>query len=159
MDALLQNKTAMELGKLLSDHRGGEVIVMDMRPLEFWTDYFIIATVTSNTHMSGLERHLKDYFRDNDLEILYRSSRPGGSGRSGRTGGTGWLKSNIERTFSEQGAESGTELYPNDWSLLDLGGIVIHLMTSRSRTFYELERLWSNAPIIFRGEDQVSEEA
>jgi len=111
---------ALELGKLLADHNGLEVVVMDMRSLNFWTDFFIIATVTSNTHLSGLQRHIKDYTRENGMEILRRSKRP-----------------------------DNNELSSEEWSLLDLGGIVIHLMTAKIRDFFELERLWSAAPIIF----------
>ena len=120
MDAMLANETdfniARELGKLLDEHRGGEVLVMDMRSLNFWTDYFIIATVMSNTHLAGLERHIKELVRERDLEILHRSRRPQGD---------------------------------DEWCLLDLGTMVIHLMTSQSRSFFELERLWSAAPIIY----------
>jgi ribosome-associated protein len=36
----------------------------------------------------------------------------------------------------------------DEWNLVDLGNIVIHLMTINARSFYELERLWSAAPII-----------
>ena len=128
MDAMLQNEQAlqskatlrskaMELGKLLDDHRGGEVVVMDMGPLNFWTDFFIITTVTSNTHLMGLERHIKDYAREEGLEILHRSRKPEAD---------------------------------DEWCLLDLGGIVIHLMTARIRSFFELERLWSAAPLIYQ---------
>ena len=126
MDALLQTR-ALELGKLLHDHNGGEVVVMDMGPLDFWTDFFIIATVTSNTHMEGLERHIKGFIQENDMEILYRSRKPG--------------------TNRDQSSAQSEE----EWRLLDLGGIVIHLMTARSRSFYELERLWGAAPLIYQG--------
>ena len=122
MDDTLQNSAALqnlavEFGKLLNDHRGADVVVMDMRPLNFWTDFFVIATVSSDTHLSGLERHIKDFSGEKGLEILRRSRRP------------------------EQNEE---------WSLLDLGGIIIHLMTERARSFFELERLWGAAPVIYR---------
>ena len=113
----LQGK-AVELGKLLADHRGADVVVMDMGDLNFWTDFFVITTVTSNTHLMGLERHIKDFVLENQLEIIHRSRRP--------------------KTDDE-------------WCLLDLGGIVIHLMTARVRSFFELERLWSAAPLIYQG--------
>jgi len=109
--------SALELGKLLEDHNGKEVIVMDMTPLNFWTDFFIIATVTSNTHLAGLERHIKEFVHEKELEILHRSRRP------------------------------DTD---DEWCLLDLGGIVIHLMTPGTRDFFELERLWSAASVIYK---------
>jgi ribosome-associated protein len=118
--------SALELGKLLDDHQGLKVVVMDMRPLNFWTDFFIIATATSNTHLLGLERHIKDYTREKGLEILHRSKRP---------------DKKMEPAFAE--------LYSEEWSLLDLGGIVIHIMTAKIRDFFELERLWNAAPIIY----------
>jgi ribosome-associated protein len=39
-------------------------------------------------------------------------------------------------------AESG-------WSLLDLGLAVVHLMSADARSFYELERLWSQATAVY----------
>jgi len=119
MDDTLQIN-ALELGKLLADHNGLNVVVMDMRSLNFWTDFFVIATVTSNTHLSGLQRHIKDYTHEKGMEIIHRSKRP-----------------------------DKTDLSAEEWSLLDLGGIVIHLMTANTRSFFELERLWGAAPIIF----------
>ena len=125
-DALLSK--AMEMGKLLDDHNGMDVVVMDMRPLNFWTDFFIIATVTSSTHLAGLERHIKEYVREEGLEIIHHSRKP------------------------EKNAEHGSAaLRSDEWRLLDLGGIVIHLMTARIRQFYELERLWGGAPLVFQG--------
>lgn len=33
----------------------------------------------------------------------------------------------------------------NGWILLDLGEIIVHLMTPEKRSFYDLERLWGDA--------------
>lgn len=32
------------------------------------------------------------------------------------------------------------------WILLDLGNLIVHVFTPEQRTFYNLERLWSDAP-------------
>jgi ribosome-associated protein len=116
---------AKELGQLLDDHRGADVLVMDMRSLNFWTDFFVIATASSNTHLAGLERHIKEFIRERGLEIFNRSRRP----------------AKIQGFSEEHGSD--------EWRLLDLGTTVVHLMTSRIREFYELERLWSAAPIVY----------
>jgi ribosome-associated protein len=109
-------RSALALGELLRDARGTDIAVLDLRGLNSWTDFFVIATVTSGAHRSGLERHIKEFAREKDLEILRRSPRPSGD---------------IE----------------DDWSLIDMGDIVIHLMTEKARLFYELERLWGANPL------------
>jgi ribosome-associated protein len=39
------------------------------------------------------------------------------------------------------------EGYPRaEWILLDYADFVVHVFTPRSRTFYDLERLWGGAP-------------
>jgi ribosome-associated protein len=110
---------ALELGTLLHDYRASDVIVMDLRQQNTFTDFFVIATVNSSAQVQGLHKHIKDFSAEKDLEILRRQRK-----------------------------------VPNDeeWSLVDLGNIVVHLMTGRARTFYELERLWSGAEIIFQAE-------
>ncbi|MDR2393598.1 MAG: ribosome silencing factor [Treponema sp.] len=117
---------AIELGTLLRDSRGGDVRVMDLRKLNGWTDFFVIATVTSTTHLQGLEQHIKEFSREQGMDILRRSPRP--------------------PTLSSR--------FPNEeWRIIDMGVIVIHLMSPQTRAFYELERLWSAGTVIFHEEE------
>ena len=71
---LISEQTAA-LGKLLQEHNGEDVSVMDLRGINNWTDFFIIATVTSKTHMEGLERHIKEFCRENNLDIIRHSRK------------------------------------------------------------------------------------
>ncbi|MDR2792331.1 MAG: ribosome silencing factor [Treponema sp.] len=108
--------TAVDISRLLAEHKGNEVVALDLRGLDAWTDFFIIAGVTSSIHMQGLERQVKEFCYTRDIEIVRTSTTPA--------------------TIDEE------------WKLIDLGTIVVHLMTEKARFFYELERLWSQAKTI-----------
>ena len=103
---------AAALGELLRDHKGADVLVLDLRDMGTWTDFFVIATTTSNTHMDGLDLHIKEFCDERGIDILRRSRKPEGD-------------------------------VDDEWRIIDLGPIVIHLMNSRARAFYDLERLFS----------------
>ena len=64
---------AAEIGNLLQEHKGQDVSVLDLRGVNNWTDFFIIATVTSKTHMDGLEKYTREFCRESDIEIFGRS--------------------------------------------------------------------------------------
>lgn len=58
--------------KVLRDHNGGDTVVMDLRKLAAWTDFFIITSATSSTHLRGLLRHLEDHLAGRGLSPLRR---------------------------------------------------------------------------------------
>ncbi len=107
---------AREIAKLMEDGKGKDVTLLDISGLNSWTDYFVIVTVNSSAHWQGLYKQVKEYIKENDLEIhLTNKKTPDG----------------------------------DDWNLIDLGAIVIHLMSEQARQFYDLEKLWHNGKIIY----------
>ncbi|HSH21957.1 MAG TPA: ribosome silencing factor [Candidatus Caenarcaniphilales bacterium] len=36
------------------------------------------------------------------------------------------------------------------WLLLDFGAVIVHVMAPEERDFYQLERLWADAPLLLR---------
>lgn len=48
-----------------------------------------------------------------------------------------------ERGIRDAAVEGGNS---GDWILVDLGDVVVHVMMPATREFYDLERLWRDAP-------------
>ena len=65
----MDNKTiqekAQELARLIQDGKGDNIVLLDISELNSWTDYFVIATVSSSTQSQGLQKQIKDYKQEN----------------------------------------------------------------------------------------------
>jgi ribosome-associated protein len=113
-------KIADDVTHLLAEHKAIDPITLDLRRFSLWTDFFVVASVTSAAHLDGLKRHLEEWADDNRVAFR-RGSRRGVGRRS-------------------SGVVSGeTNLL---WDIVDMGNVVIHLMSKEVREFYELEKLW-----------------
>ena len=55
---------AIEIAKLVQDGKGRDVVLIDVSSISSWTDYFVIATVTSSAHLQGLSKDIKYYIKD-----------------------------------------------------------------------------------------------
>lgn len=114
-DSAADENLARKLADMLAEHKGRDPVVIDLRGLNAWTDFFVVAGAASATHLHGLERQVKDFCAEHGVEILRKSGK----------------RAAIDES----------------WKLIDLGAVVVHIMTEEARSFYELERLWSQAPI------------
>lgn len=102
--------------RAIDDLKGRDVVVLDLRGLSEATDYFVVASGTSDAHVRGLAESV--------LEKLHRRG---------------------VRAHHVEGLPGGR------WVLLDFVDFVVHLFHPESRSFYQLERLWSDAPEITPG--------
>lgn len=59
----------MGLAKALAEHKGGEVVVLDLGPCQTWTDFFVLATASSTTHLRGLARAADEWAHEVKAEI------------------------------------------------------------------------------------------
>ena len=100
----------------IDDLTGRRVQVLDLRGVTDATDYFVIASGTSDAHVRGVA--------DSVLERL---------GRQGQD------------AYHVEGLQGGR------WVLLDYVDFVVHLFHPEARSFYQLERLWGDAPVVFQG--------
>ncbi len=55
---------AFNIASILAEHKAGDVVVMDLTGIAGWTDYFVIGTSTSITHLRGLSRFVDAYLTE-----------------------------------------------------------------------------------------------
>ncbi|MEJ2238945.1 MAG: ribosome silencing factor [Gemmatimonadales bacterium] len=100
----------------LNDHKAKEIVVLDLRELSDATDYFIVASGSSDVHVRAIAEHVQEALR-----------------ACGR------------RAHHVEGLRAGR------WALLDYVDFVVHIFHPTLRDFYQLERLWSDAPSAIGG--------
>ncbi|NBC95601.1 MAG: ribosome silencing factor [Deinococcus-Thermus bacterium] len=59
------------------------------------------------------------------------------------------LEDAVRSTMKERGRlPRGVEAPSSRWVLLDYGGVVVHVMSSDAREFYDIEGLWADAEVL-----------
>jgi ribosome-associated protein len=86
------------------------------------TDYFVIATGSSDRHVKTVVDEVETALRDRDRKPIRRE---------GETDGR--------------------------WVLLDYVDVVVHVFAEAERDFYDLERLWLDAPRVSWEPDGVAD--
>ena len=105
--------SARRAASVLVDSKANDVVLLDLRPLTDMTDFFIVASGTSDTHVRATAGHVLDTLEREGMSVQ-----------------------------SVEGFEQGR------WVLLDYVDFVVHVFHPSLRTFYQLERLWGDAPAV-----------
>lgn len=95
------------------DRKAVEPVLLDLRRLCDATDYFLVVSGTSDTHVRAIAEHVERSLRDFGV-----------------------------RPHHVEGMGAGR------WVLLDFVDFVVHVFHPALRRFYQLERLWSDAPAL-----------
>lgn len=95
----------------LEDMKANDITVLDVRGRTAITDFFVIASGTS-------ERHVKSTAE----AVAFKAKQAG------------------EQAIGQEGLQEG------EWALIDLNGVVVHVMQARVRDYYQIEKLWELDP-------------
>jgi ribosome-associated protein len=103
----------MRAASMCLDMKANDVVLLNLRGVTDMTDYFVIASGTSDTHVRAIGEHL-----------------------------IAELKTEGVRVHHVEGVQQGR------WVLLDFVDFVVHIFHPTLRSFYQIERLWSDAEVV-----------
>ncbi len=101
--------------EVASDKLAADIVMLDLRQVAPFADYFIIMSADSARQIEALEEDITQALKD---EGAHRHRR--------------------------EGAPS------SGWVLLDFSDVIVHIFGPEEREYYDLERLWSQAPQVVR---------
>ncbi len=106
--------------ELARDRKGRDLLLLDLRGISNATDYFLLVTGTSDTHVKAIADHVIEELKAADV-----------------------------RAMNVEGLRTGR------WVLIDYVDFVVHVFHPAARDFYQLERLWGDAPTHTFEEDEA----
>lgn len=104
-------KLALQVAQLALEKKASNVKLIDVRAVTAITDYFIIASGSSDTQVKAIADHVIAEMRKHDLA-----------------------------PWKTEGWEA------KQWIIIDFVDLVFHVFHESAREFYNLERLWADAP-------------
>jgi len=104
---------ARRAAEICRDNRANDVVMLSLKGVTDMTDFFVIASGTSDTHVRSVGEHVMEE-----------------------------LKKFGAAAHHVEGLATGR------WVLLDYVDFVVHVFHPTLRSFYQLERLWSDAEVV-----------
>ncbi|GAB4390387.1 MAG: ribosome silencing factor [Thermodesulfovibrionales bacterium] len=112
---------ALAVARLALDKKASDVVVLEMRDLVAFTDYFVICSGQSSQQVKAIVEHIEETLANKKVKPLGVEGR--GHGR---------------------------------WVLMDYNDVIVHVFDEDTRKYYELEKLWLDAPRVPLDEDKVN---
>lgn len=104
---------AMRAALLAQDMKANDVLLLNLQGVTDMTDYFVIASGTSDTHVRSIGEHIISEMKKEGVRVHH-----------------------------VEGVQQGR------WVLLDFVDFVVHIFHPTLRSFYQIERLWSDAEVV-----------
>ena len=104
---------AMKAAAICQDMKANDVVVLNLKGVTDMTDYFVIASGTSDTHVRSIGENLISELKKEGIRVHH-----------------------------VEGVQQGR------WVLLDFVDFVVHIFHPTLRSFYQIERLWSDAEVV-----------
>lgn len=61
---------AFNVASILAEHKAMDVVILDLREIAGWTDFFVIGTCSSSAHLRGLSRFVEEYLAKEGIQML-----------------------------------------------------------------------------------------
>ncbi|MBF0490186.1 MAG: ribosome silencing factor [Candidatus Omnitrophica bacterium] len=121
--AFTSKQLASKVAKFASDKKAQDIVILDMRGIVNFCDFFVIATGTSDRAVKAVAEGIGDSLSELGLNAHAERS-----------------VKNLHASDSNEGVGA--------WVLLDLGDVIVHVFEPTAREFYGLEHLWQDAPVV-----------
>lgn len=113
----LADKSGLEISRLAAkaalDKKAEDLVILDVRGLSSFADFFVLMSGRSTRHVQGLAAAVDEALRNKKVTDT-----------------------------NTEGLKDGL------WVLLDYNDVVVHIFYNETRSFYDLERLWHDAPRV-----------
>jgi ribosome-associated protein len=104
----------LRIARTLGDKLAEDVVILDMRGVVSFCDWFVIASGRNSRHTRSLADEVRSRLKAEDGTVAARV----------------------------EGQREG------DWILIDYIDVVVHIFTPESRSYYHLEQLWGQVPVV-----------
>ena len=111
----------VEIKKAAEEKKAFDLVVLDLRGLFPFSDYWIICSGSSLIQTKVIA---EEVIRRTKMEKVY--------------------------PLHVEGEESG------EWILIDYGSVMVHIFREEERGFYQLERLWRQARLLYSEKEHLN---